>query len=256
MNSPQFSASPSVDPREALHYHSLADTWWDTKGPFWPLHTLNALRIQWIETQLTNMGMSSDGDSAPFSGLKMLDIGCGGGILSESLAKRGAEVKGIDVVEKNIAIAQLHAEQSGLTIDYHNLSVEALADTGAQFDVVFNMEVVEHVADLDTFMHASNVLVRPGGVLFLATINRNPLAGLVAIFGAEYVLRWLPRGTHRYAMLRKPSEIIEFLHKSEMTLIAHTGVGVNPFTRRMYLKSDMSINYMLCGQKDDPPHFE
>lgn len=243
--------SSSVDPREVAHYQALAETWWDKSGPFWPLHQLNQLRIGWIEQQLTRLGMTVNGPQ-PFSGLKVLDVGCGGGILSESLAKLGASVTAIDVVERNIQIARHHAQGEGLNIDYRHQTVESLADTGIRFDVVFNMEVVEHVADLSSFMTACNQLVRPGGATFIATINRNPLAWLVAIIGAEYILRWLPRGTHHYAMLRKPDELADCLAEGELRVQQLTGVGANPFNRRLFLSRSKYVNYMLVATRAAP----
>lgn len=239
--------SNSVNPYSNAHFHKLADTWWDTTGPFWPLHKLNSLRIEWIMSQLNAEGVLSDPQS--LTGLSVLDVGCGGGILSETLAKLGASVTGIDVIDKNIRIAQLHAASQHLSIDYQLTTAEALAKSGRQFDVVFNMEVVEHVADLTSFMHACNTLVKSGGLQFIATINRNPLAGLLAIFGAEYVLRWLPKGTHQYPKLVKPSEIRMHLDKGNFREIANTGVKVNPFRKSMSVYSKLWVNYMLLAQK-------
>jgi len=237
-------SSTSIDQREVEHFKSIAHTWWDPKGPFWPLHTLNKLRMAWILTQLKKHRLCSDGPSA-LAGLKVLDVGCGGGILSEALAEQGAEVTGLDVVEKNLAIAKTHAENSQLDINYQCLSVEELAQTEQHFDVVFNMEVVEHVADLNSFMTACSALVKPGGHTFIATINRNWLAWLVTIVGAEYVLQWLPKGTHHYSMLRTPKEITELLTRDRFDILHSAGVKVNPFTKRMSIVSSKRINYML-----------
>lgn len=241
----------SIDPREVEYYQSLADTWWDESGPFWPLHRLNQLRIGWIVEQLQELGFAASGQ-LPLTGLSVLDVGCGGGILSESLARHGASVTAIDVVEKNIGTAKAHALQTGLDIDYQCITAEVLASSGAQFDVVFNMEVVEHVAELPLFMQACNQLVAPGGATFVATINRNPLAWLTAIIGAEYVLRWLPRGTHHYAKLRKPSEVSDCLRRGGILVQASTGVAVNPLTRRLSLSKIQLVNYMLVALKEKP----
>jgi len=196
----------TIDAREVDFYTRMAETWWDREGPFWPLHKLNELRTTYIVDKLCRHFDRDASVGKPLMGLRVLDVGCGGGILSESMAKLGAEVVGIDVVEKNIAIASLHAGQQGLSIDYRLAPASSLADSGAQFDVVLNMEVVEHVADVDAFMRDCCRLVSDTGVMFVATINRNLLSWLFAIIGAEYILRWLPRGTHRRGWFRKPVE--------------------------------------------------
>lgn len=240
----------TVDAYEVDHYSALAETWWDTAGPFWPLHTLNALRVDYIRDRLCERLGRDAGVESPLEGLQVLDVGCGGGILSESMAKLGATVTGIDVVEKNIGIARAHARASGVDVTYRQQTASALAAEGATFDVVLNMEVVEHVADLDAFMADCCALVRPGGTMFVATINRNPLAGFVAIFGAEYVLRWLPKGTHRYRMLRKPAEILSRLERGGLAVAGTTGVRVNPLSREMALTRSTAINYMLVAHRD------
>ncbi len=238
----------SVDSKEVAHYAALAHTWWDRSGPFWPLHRLNELRVAFIEDRLCQHFHLDPGASRPLAGLRILDIGCGGGILSEAMASRGALVHGVDVVDKNINIARHHAEQSKLRIEYTIQTAEALAQQSQRYDVVLNMEVVEHVADLDSFLQACNRLVRPGGLQFIATINRNPLSWLVAIFGAEYVLRWLPRGTHQWRRLRKPQELEQRLKDDGLEIISRTGVRVNPLNRRMALTRLMSVNYMLVAE--------
>ena len=240
--------SSTIDSYEVEYYQKMARLWWDTTGPFWPLHKLNNLRIQWIQHKLLEHGYSNSEDKT-LNGLSVLDVGCGGGILAESLAKLGASVHAVDVVEKNLHIARAHANNSNLTIDYSHATVESLADSNKSYDVVFNMEVVEHVADLDTFLKATAAVVRPGGAMFVATINRTPAAYFSAIIGAEYILRWLPQGTHRYSMLRKPNEIISRLASHQIECIDQVGVGVNPFTRKFSLRKSTNINYMLFTQK-------
>ena len=237
--------SPTIDPSEVAHFQQLAETWWEPHGPFWPLHLLNAVRVKWIFSQLAESMRTCSQSDLPLSGLSVLDVGCGGGILSESLANLGARVTGIDVVDKNIRIARTHAETTRLDIDYQLTSVEALCARGQRFDVLFNMEVVEHVADLNTFMDTCNALLKPGGSTFIATINRNWLSWVVAIFGAEYVLRWLPRGTHHYAMLRKPSELKTLLSRDNFVVQDIVGVAVNPFNRAMKITNITLVNYML-----------
>jgi 2-polyprenyl-6-hydroxyphenyl methylase / 3-demethylubiquinone-9 3-methyltransferase len=196
--------TPSVDPAEVAYFERLAHRWWDTEGPFWPLHRLNAFRVGYIRERIPRaLGLDPRAER-PLAGLRVLDIGCGGGILSESVALLGAQVLGVDVTEKNLRVARMHAGQSGLPIDYRLLSVADLAESGETFDLVLNMEVVEHVEGLPEFLAACGRLVRPGGVMLVATINRTWAAALIAIFGAEVVLRWLPRGTHHYRKLVRP----------------------------------------------------
>ena len=179
----------------------------------------------------------------------MLDIGCGGGILSEAMARLGARVVGIDVVERNIAIARLHAETSGVAVEYRHVAAETLAGQGERYDVVLNMEVVEHVADLPGFLQAGGQLVRPGGLMVIATLNRTALSWLFAIIGAEYILRWLPRGTHRWRRFPKPRELERLLARDGLRVTARTGVRVNPFTRCFRLTRLMAVNYMLVAEK-------
>ena len=250
---PELFDAPSVDRDEVAFYTRLAGQWWDADGPFWPLHELNRTRVPFITQQAcAHLGRRPD-DDHPLTGLRVLDIGCGGGILSESMAALGAFVHGIDVTERNIGIARSHAQAGGLEIEYECVSAESLAKRNVQYDIVLNMEVVEHVADLDSFMYAAAQMVRPGGMMFVATINRNWLAGLVAIFGAEYVLRWLPRGTHRYDRLRKPGEIVDQLETRGLDIRKMAGVRVNPLTRRMSLSGNTWINYMLAAYRRPAP---
>ncbi len=239
--------SSSIDPKEVAHYERLAETWWDPIGPFWPLHRLNELRVGYLRDQFCRHLTRNSRLEKPFADLRVLDVGCGGGILSEAMAGLGAQVTGIDVVERNIHIAALHAKQSALAIDYRHTTAEALTEAGEQFDVVLNMEVVEHVADFDGFMAASISLVADHGLMSVATINRTPLAWLVAIFGAEYVLRWMPQGTHQYRKLRRPAEIEKRLNAAGLNVIARTGVRVNPFSRSLHLTRFMGINYMMIA---------
>ena len=244
-----MNTAPSIDPREVSRYDRLAHTWWDRQGPLWPIHALNTLRVRYLERQIAGHFGIGASSSERFAGLRILDIGCGGGVLSEALARLGADVTGIDVTRRNIHVARQHAAASGLQIYYLPGSAEHLAEAGERFDVVLNMEVVEHVADLDSFMTACSDLVRPGGMMFVATINRNPLAWLTAVFGAEYVLRWLPRGTHHWRKLRKPAEIEAQLARGQLKVTDRTGVLVNPLTRGMRQSRFTGINYMLSAVK-------
>ena len=242
--------APSVDLREVAYYERLATTWWDRQGPFWPLHTLNELRVAYIRDYLCQYFGGDPATPAPLTGIAILDIGCGGGILSESMARLGAQVHGVDVVEKNIQVARIHARDSGLAVDYEATSAEALAAAGRRYEVVLNMEVVEHVADLAGFMGACNRLVSPGGLQFIATINRTPLAWMTAIIGAEYVLGWLPRGTHQWHKFPKPRELEALLNPDGLRVVERKGVRVNPLNRNMNLSTYTGVNYMLVAHKD------
>ena len=235
----------TIDPREVEYYSNMAATWWDAAGPFWPLHTLNELRITYIRDRLCEHFGRDAGAELPLDGLRVIDVGCGGGILAESMARLGARVTGIDVVEKNIAIARLHAAESGLDIDYRQVPASEMVAAGHEYDVVLNMEVVEHVADLDAFMHDCNRLVADGGAMFVATINRTLIAWLFAIVGAEYVLRWLPRGTHRWRLFRKPAEIRDLLWQGGLEVSDSVGVAANPFARTLRQVKSTQVNYMM-----------
>ena len=246
----------SIDPKEVAYYERMADTWWDPVGPFWPLHRLNELRVHYLRNWLCRHFLRDPVSKQPLTGLSILDVGSGGGILSEAMAGLGARVTGIDVVERNLHTAALHAQYSALPIEYRHTTAEALAEAGERFDAVLNMEVVEHVADMDSFMKACGALVSDRGIMSVATINRTPLAWLVAIIGAEQVLRWMPQGTHHYRKLRRPAEIEQCLQAAGLNVIARTGVRVNPFDRSLHLTSFMGVNYMLiaargeCGKSD------
>lgn len=239
----------TVNPNELAFYESLSAFWWDTDGPLWPLHRLNDLRVAWIVAQVCAHFNRSPNADRPLAGMRALDIGCGGGILSESIARLGATVTGIDVVEKNIRIATHHAQTQNLSVVYEHRTAESLVNSGDAFDLVFNMEVVEHVADLPTFMASCNRLTAPGGLMFVATINRTWLAGLLAIIGAEYVLRWLPKGTHRWRDFRRPSEVEQLLASGGLAVKARSGVAVNPFTRSFRLTRNTKVNYMLAASR-------
>jgi 2-polyprenyl-6-hydroxyphenyl methylase/3-demethylubiquinone-9 3-methyltransferase len=239
----------SVDPDEVAYYQRLADLWWDERGPFWPLHRLNELRVRYILDVITRHFGLPPGRALPLAGITLLDVGCGGGILSEALARLGAQVHGIDVVERNIAVARRHAAQSELRVDYDTISVEALAQRGKRYDAVLALEVVEHVADLPLFLEACCCLVRPGGLLLIATLNRTPMSWLFGILGAEYILRWLPRGTHQWKRFPRPEELERLLKQSGLSVVATTGVRVNPFSRRFALTRYRGINYLLVAEK-------
>ncbi len=242
------SQPASVDPDQVAFYTRLADRWWDENGPFWPLHLLNALRKAWIIDRI-----AADPDATvPLAGLRILDIGCGGGLLSEAMARAGATVIGIDVTERNISVARVHAENEGLNIDYRHSSAEALAADSESFDVVLNMEVVEHVADLDGFMTAACHLVKPGGSMFVATLNRSLAGFVIGIVGAEYITGLLPRGTHQWSRFVRPDELDAHLHHGGLDVVERIGIRVNPWRRRMTLTSWMGVNYMVHARRGRP----
>lgn len=239
--------STTVDPQEVAYYTRLSDQWWDEKGKLWPLHKLNQLRVEYLRRAICRHHGRAFDTRQPLAGLSVLDIGCGGGILAESMARLGAGVHGIDVVERNIRVASEHARQAGIEIRYEHVDTVDLVAREQRYDVVLNMEVVEHVVELPTFMSQCTSLVKPEGIVFIATINRNPLSWLVAIVGAEYVLRWLPVGTHSWRKFVKPSELEAMLADNGMVVNASTGVRVNPFNRSFSLTRRQPVNYMLSA---------
>lgn len=242
-------SATTINPDEIGRFSAMADEWWDPAGKFKPLHKFNPVRLAYIREQaIAHFGR--DGMARrPFEGLRLLDIGCGGGLLCEPMARLGAKVVGADASEKNIKIASLHAEQSGLDIDYRATTSEALAEAGEQFDIVLNMEVVEHVADVPLYLKSCADLVAPGGLMFVATINRTARAFALAIVGAEYVLRWLPRGTHTYEKFLTPDEIAAILSRNAMRIKDRCGVSYSPLSGEWRRSRDMGVNYMLLAEK-------
>ncbi|WP_422368743.1 bifunctional 2-polyprenyl-6-hydroxyphenol methylase/3-demethylubiquinol 3-O-methyltransferase UbiG [Pelagibius sp.] len=246
------TAAASVDPEEIAKFTAMAEAWWDPDGKFRPLHRFNPVRLEYIRDRLCRHFGRNPKEERPLAGLRLLDIGCGGGLLSEPLARLGAEMTGLDAAEKNIRIAALHAAESKLDIDYRHATAEDLAAAGDTFDAVLNMEVVEHVADVDSFLGASAALVRPGGVMIVATLNRTPKSFLLAIVGAEYVLRWLPRGTHEWRRFVRPSELSQGLRRAGLEIAEMTGVAFNPLTDRWRLAPrDLDVNYMILAERPD-----
>ena len=229
----------NVDPAELAKFSELAHRWWDPESEFRPLHQINPLRLGWISSQ------------APLSGQQVLDVGCGGGILAEAMARQGAEVLGIDLASKSLKVAQLHALESGLAnVAYREVAVEALAaERPASFDVVTCMEMLEHVPDPASVVKACADLVKPGGWVFFSTLNRNPKSFLFAIVGAEYVLNLLPRGTHEFAKFIKPSELASFCRQAGLDLQGTRGMEYNPLTKRYWLSGDTSVNYLIATRK-------
>lgn len=239
----------TIDQAEVERFAAMAAEWWDPTGKFRPLHKFNPTRLEYIKRQAcANFGRQMT-DARALAGLRLLDIGCGGGLLSEPMARLGAEVVGADPSATNIEVAALHAAQMGLAIDYRATTAEELAAAGETFDIVLNMEVVEHVADVGLFIATCARMVRPGGLMFIATINRTPKAWALAIFAAENVLRWLPRGTHQYEKLVRPAELETPLAASGLQVIDRTGVFYNPLADRWNLSRDMDVNYMLLARR-------
>ncbi len=240
----------TVDPTEIAKFEAMAAEWWDPAGKFKPLHMLNPCRLDYITAQIAGEFDCDLSAQLPFSGLRILDIGCGGGLLSEPMARLGAEVTGADAAERNIPVAKIHAEQSGLTIDYRHTTAEALAQAGEQFDVVLNMEVVEHVADPLVYLTACQTLLKPGGLHICSTINRNPKSYMMAIVGAEVVMRWLPRGTHEWSKFITPDELYDLLEQAGLTPVDRKGFVFNPATWSWSLSPrDLSVNYVTASVK-------
>ena len=242
--------SSTASAEEVERFTAMADAWWDPHGKFRPLHQINPVRIGYIRDHAaTHFGRAPLAD-IPLKGLKLLDIGCGGGLLCEPLARLGADVTGIDAGDKNVVIASLHAEQSGLDIDYRHILPEALMDAGNDFDIVLNMEVIEHVADVDAFLEASSSLLKPGGIMFLSTVNRTLKALALAKIGAEYILRWLPAGTHDWRKFVKPSELAHGLRSHGVNITDLTGMVYSPFQDEWKISNNnLDVNYLAVAVK-------
>lgn len=242
-------AKTTIDQSEVDRFSAMAAEWWSPTGKFRPLHKFNPVRLKYIRDQVcAHFGRDPDTAKA-LEGLRVLDIGCGGGLLSEPVSRMGASVLGADASEMNIGIAKTHAEQTGATVDYRAVTAEELAAAGEKFDIILNMEVVEHVSDVDFFLSTCASMVRPGGLMFIATINRTMKAAALAIVGAEYVLRWLPRGTHQYEKLVRPEEIEGRLSASGMQIKERTGVFFSPLSNQWNLSRDMDVNYMMLAER-------
>jgi len=242
----------SIDEAEVAQFDRLGAEWWRPDGPMRALHKFNPARAGWLKSLLMQQllaGISPEGSAAPLAGLTLLDIGCGGGLLAEALASLGATVTAIDPAPRNIEIARAHAAQSGLAIDYQCISVEALAAAAKKFDAVLAMEVIEHVRDLRGFTAAAASLVRPGGLMFAATLNRTLKSYALAIIGAEYVLRWVPRGTHDWQKFVTPAELEKALVRCGLVVFDQTGVVYDPLGDRWRLGRDMEVNYMLAARR-------
>ncbi|WP_028092715.1 bifunctional 2-polyprenyl-6-hydroxyphenol methylase/3-demethylubiquinol 3-O-methyltransferase UbiG [Pseudodonghicola xiamenensis] len=244
------ASESTVDPSEIAKFEAMAAEWWDPSGKFKPLHMLNPCRLDYITGQIAGQFDRDLTVPAPFAGLRLLDIGCGGGLLSEPMARLGAEVIGADAAEKNLPVARIHAEQSGLEIDYRHTTAEALAAAGEQFDVVLNMEVVEHVADPLSYLTACRDLLKPGGLHICSTINRNPKSYAMTIIGAEVIMRWLPRGTHEWSKFITPDELIALLQQSGVEPVDRKGFVFNPLSWSWSISArDLSVNYVTASVK-------
>jgi 2-polyprenyl-6-hydroxyphenyl methylase/3-demethylubiquinone-9 3-methyltransferase len=239
----------TIDAEEVAKFTAMAAEWWDPHGKFRPLHKFNPVRLAYIREQICARFDRDPKAETPFTGLRFLDIGCGGGLLSEPMARVGAEIVGADASPANIQTASLHAKAGGLNIDYRATTAEDLAASGEQFDVILNMEVIEHVADPQGFMTSCAAMLKPDGCMFLATLNRTLKSFTLAIVGAEYVLGWLPRGTHDWHKFITPKELDAMVLEAGLTVHQSTGVSFNPLLNKWSKSGDMSVNYMAIAGK-------
>lgn len=243
-------AASTIDEGEVAKFQAMAEEWWDPSGKFKPLHMMNPCRLDYITRQIAAEFECDLGASTPFKGLRILDIGCGGGLLAEPMARLGADVVGADAAERNIPVAQVHAEQSGLKIDYRHTTAEALAEAGEQFDAVLNMEVVEHVSDPLAYLTACRELLKPGGLQICSTLNRNPKSYVMAIIGAEHVMRWLPKGTHDWSKFITPDELYDLLRQAGLEPVDRKGFVLNPINWKWSISDrDLSVNYVTASRK-------
>jgi 2-polyprenyl-6-hydroxyphenyl methylase/3-demethylubiquinone-9 3-methyltransferase len=239
----------TINDAEIAKFTAMAEEWWDPKGKFKPLHKFNPVRLAYIRDNLISHFGRDTTVMRPLEGLKIVDIGCGGGLLCEPLTRLGATVTGVDAAERNITIAKIHAEKSGLDIDYRVTTSEALVTAGERFDVVLNMEVVEHVDNVPLYMKSCADLVAPGGLMFTATLNRTARAYALAVVGAEYVLRWLPKGTHDWRKFLTPDEIHSLITRNGLKVIEDKGVVFHPIADEWRLSEDTGINYMVLAHR-------
>jgi 2-polyprenyl-6-hydroxyphenyl methylase / 3-demethylubiquinone-9 3-methyltransferase len=244
-----MTGKSTLDAAEVARFAALADEWWNPSGPLAPLHRLNPLRIAYVKEAICRKHGCDIKDPLALSGLRVLDIGCGGGLVTEPLCRMGATVAGIDPAAENVTVAARHAEQAGLTIQYRAITIEEQVAQPERFDVVTILEVVEHVADMPAFVAASASVLKLDGMMIAATINRTIKAWLLAIVGAEYVLRWLPRGTHSYDKLVTPAELRAAFRSAGFKVTAETGVMYVPIADRWRLSRDMDVNYMMVAER-------
>lgn len=239
----------TIDENEVEKFSKIADEWWDASGKFKPLHKFNPIRLSFFKQEICKFFVRDENLLTPFTELKILDIGCGGGLVAEPISRLGADLTAIDASQKNINIAKIHGEKSGLKIDYQCASAEELASQNQQFDVVLALEIIEHVADVEKFIEACAKLVKPNGLLFVATLNRTAKSLLMAKFGVEYILRWLPIGTHDWRKFLKPSEIENIAKNQQIELKKIQGFSYNLIKDHWSLSADLSINYCLVFVK-------
>ena len=243
-----MESQSTIDPSEIAKFEAMAAEWWDPNGKFKPLHMLNPCRLDYIVDQISAEFGRDPRASLPFEGLRILDIGCGGGLLSEPMARLGATVVGADAAAGNIPVARVHAEQMGLDIDYRHTTAEALAEAGETFDAVLNMEVVEHVADPMSYLGACHDLLKPGGLMVCSTLNRNPKSFAVAIIGAEHIMRWLPKGTHDWKKFITPDELYDLLRRAGLDPVDRKGFVFNPLGWSWSISDrDLSVNYVTTS---------
>lgn len=245
-----MTLTSTVDPAEVAKFEAMAAEWWDPNGKFKPLHMLNPCRLDYITRQIAAEFDRDLTQPLPFKGLRLLDIGCGGGLLAEPMARLGADVVGADAAARNIPVAMVHAEQSGLRIDYRHTTAEDLAAAGERFDVVLNMEVVEHVADPLAYLTACQNLLKNNGLMICSTLNRNPKSFVMAIIGAEYVMRWLPKGTHEWQKFITPDELYDLIRRAGLEPVDKKGMVFNPVSWSWSLSArDLSCNYVTASVK-------
>jgi 2-polyprenyl-6-hydroxyphenyl methylase/3-demethylubiquinone-9 3-methyltransferase len=241
--------SSTIDPKEIEKFTKIADEWWSETGKFKPLHQFNPIRINYIRSKIVEHFSLDQKSLTPFTNLDILDVGCGGGLISEPFTKMGAKVTGIDAGAQNIEVAKIHAEKSGLEINYQNICAEELAEADKKFDVVFALEIIEHVADVEKFVESCADLVKPGGIIFIATINRNLKSLALAKIAVEYILRWLPAGTHDWKKFLKPSEINAEAEKFGLKLRASRGFNYNILKSEWSVSDSLDVNYMMVFYK-------
>ncbi|GGK40553.1 bifunctional 2-polyprenyl-6-hydroxyphenol methylase/3-demethylubiquinol 3-O-methyltransferase UbiG [Salinarimonas ramus] len=248
---PRLNEAAAVDPDEVARFERIARTWWDPKGPMRTLHKFNPVRLSYIRDRVAEQFGRDPRDGAPLEGLTLLDVGCGGGLLTEPLARLGADAKGLDPAPTNVEVARLHAARSGVPVSYAQETVETVVERGERFDVVIAMEVVEHVPDPDAFVRTCAQAVKPGGLLFMATINRTLKAWGLAIVGAEYVLGWLPKGTHEWDKFVTPDELETSMRAGGLAVRDVTGVTYNPLKDAWGISRDTAVNYMAYAERPE-----
>lgn len=246
MNSP---VNNTIDTDEIQRFSEIADEWWNPDGSFRPLHKFNPVRLSYIRDSVCRHFKRDQRSLTPFKDLKILDVGCGGGLIAEPLARLGAVVTGIDASSQNVEIATTHANNNNINIDYQTTTPEEIVESGQTFDVVIALEVVEHVSDFDLFIDCCSALTSENGVLILATLNRTPKSFVLGIIGAEYILRWLPRGTHNWNKFVRPSEIAAALRRSDIEITDVSGLAYNPLSSTWQVSKDVSVNYIVMGEK-------